>query len=59
MIKYNVMITETLQLIVEVIAENQIEAEEIVRSNWMDSKYVLSAGNFTGVDFDSSGVLLE
>ena len=44
MIKYNVMITETLQLIVEVIAENQIEAEEIVRSNWMDSKYVLSAG---------------
>ncbi len=51
MIKYNVMITETLQLIVEVIAENQIEAEEIVRSNWMDSKYVLSAGNFTGVEF--------
>ena len=50
MIKYNVMITETLQLIVEVIAENQIEAEEIVRSNWMDSKYVLSAGNFTGVE---------
>lgn len=51
MIKYNVMITETLQLIVEVIAENQIEAEEIVRSDWMDSKYVLSAGNFTGVEF--------
>ena len=51
MIKYNVMITETLQLIVEVIAENQIEAEEIVRSNWKDSKYVLSAGNFTGVEF--------
>lgn len=51
MTKYNVMITETLQLIVEVIAENHIEAEEIVRSNWMDSKYVLSAGNFTGVEF--------
>ncbi len=51
MTKYNVMITETLQLIVEVIAENQIEAEEIVRSDWMDSKYVLSAGNFTGVEF--------
>lgn len=51
MIKYNVMITETLQLIVEVIAKNQIEAEEIVRSDWMDSKHVLSAGNFTGVEF--------
>lgn len=51
MTKYNVMITETLQLIVEVIAKNQIEAEEIVRSDWMDSKYVLSAGNFTGVEF--------
>ena len=31
MTKYNIMITETLQLVVEVIAENQTEAEEIVK----------------------------
>ncbi len=51
MTKYNVMITETLQLVVEVIAENQIEAEEIVKNNWSNSKYILDAGNFTGVQF--------
>ncbi len=51
MTKYNIMITETLQLVVEVIAENQTEAEEIVKDNWSNSKYILDADNFTGVQF--------
>lgn len=51
MAKYKVMITEILELLVEVAAENETQAEKIVRSDWMDSKYVLSAGNFTGVKF--------
>ena len=50
---FKVTITETLKLTVEVEAENQHEAEQIVFDNWKDSKYVLDADNFIGVEFEA------
>lgn len=53
---YNVTITETLVMKVEVEAESQDEAEQLVSDAWHDSEYVLDADNFTGVEFTAEEV---
>ena len=54
--KYKVTITETLELAINVTAENQNEAERIARGRWEKGVYVLDAMNFTGAMF---GAVLE
>lgn len=49
--KFNVTITETLKLTVEVKAENHQEAERIVSNQWKNCNYILSGDNFTVVEF--------
>ena len=49
---YNVTITETLKLAVEVEARDPQEAEQIVSGNWRNSMYVLGADNFATVEFE-------
>ena len=51
--KYKVTITETLELAINVMAENQMEAERIARSHWEKGVYVLDAKNFTGAIFEA------
>ena len=53
---YNVTITETLVMKVEVEAESKDEAEQLVSDAWHDSEYVLDADNFTGVEFTAEEV---
>lgn len=48
---YDVMITETLQMIVPIEAENLAQAEEIAEKNWNNSQYILDADHFIGTDF--------
>jgi len=50
--KHKVTITETLQREIEVEAKNRIVADRIVRHGWDNSKYVLGADDFIGVDFE-------
>ncbi len=50
--KFSVQITETLQKIVTVEAENEDEALQEVREGWEDGTYILDADNFMEVDFD-------
>lgn len=54
--KYKVIITETLEKVVEVEARDKIEAEQIVSDAWHNSKYILDADNFTGVEFTAEEV---
>jgi len=49
--KFSVTITETLKITVEVDAENQEQAEQIVSDKWKNSEYILDADNFCGVEF--------
>lgn len=49
--KFNVTITETLKMTVEVEAKNQQQAEQIVSDKWKNSEYILDADNFCGVEF--------
>ena len=49
--KYKVTITETLQMEVEVEAENSVQAEEIVHNKYHHNDYVLDADRFQGVEF--------
>ena len=51
--KFNVTITETLKKTVEVEAESQDEAEQIVNDSWYRGDYILDADNFEGVVFDA------
>lgn len=53
MAKYDVSITETLRMTVEVDAENRFEAEQMVSDNWRNSKYILDAEHFQGVSFEA------
>ena len=53
MAKYDVTITETLRMTVEVDAENRFEAEQMVSDNWRNSEYVLNADHFQGVSFEA------
>ena len=50
---YEVTITETLQMTVEVEANSKEEAEELVERKWNDSEYILDAEAFKGVDFSA------
>ena len=50
---YEVTITETLQMTVEVEANSRLEAEALVESRWNDSEYILDAEAFKGVDFSA------
>lgn len=49
---YSVEITETLQLTVSCVSTSSEEAEEIIRSRYDRGEYVLSAENFTDVQFN-------
>jgi hypothetical protein len=50
---FEVTITETLKLVVEVEAEDQQEAEQYVSDRWRNSEYVLDAANFVSVEFEA------
>ena len=50
---FKVIITETLKRTVEVEAESQQDAKQIVSDEWRASKYVLDAENFHGVEFEA------
>jgi hypothetical protein len=50
---YKVVITETLQMTVEVDAPSCREAERIVTRNWENSDYILDADHFIGVKFSA------
>ncbi|MDR1702506.1 MAG: hypothetical protein LBR56_07000 [Sporomusaceae bacterium] len=49
---FAVTITETLKLTVNIEAENDDKAKQIVSDNWRNSEYILTADNFTDVDFE-------
>ena len=49
--KFSVTITEILKMVVEVKAQNQQQAEQIVSDRWRNSEYILDADNFFGVEF--------
>ena len=51
--KYDVTITETLRMTVEVDAENRFKAEQMVSDNWRNSEYILDADHFQGVSFEA------
>lgn len=51
--KFEVTITETLKKKVEVEAETQEEAEQIVTDDWYKGEHILDADNFTEVVFDA------
>lgn len=53
MAKYDVTITETLRMTVEMDAENRFEAEQTVSDNWRNSEYILDADHFQGVSFEA------
>lgn len=48
---FRVAITETLKLTVEVEAKDRHEAEQIVSDSWRNGEHVLTADNFSGVEF--------
>ena len=50
---FEVTITETLCMTVEVEADNPMEAEQIVADRWSNSDYLLDADSFTGVEFQA------
>ena len=49
--RFKVTIIETLKMDVEVEAENQEQAEQMVADGWKNGEYVLDAGSFTGVEW--------
>ena len=51
--KFGVTITETLKKKVEVEAETQEEAEQIVTDDWYKGEHVLDADDFTEVVFEA------
>lgn len=51
--KFEVTITETLKKTVEVEAETQEEAEQIVTDDWYKGEHILDADNFTEVVFEA------
>ena len=50
---YEVTITETLQMTVEVEATTREQAQELVERKWNDSEDILDAETFKGVDFSA------
>ena len=55
--KFKVTITETSRLTVEVEADDQQQAEQMVSDGWHRSEYVLDADNFVGVEFEAVPVV--
>lgn len=55
--KFKVTITEMLKRMVEVEADDQHEAEQMVSDGWHNSKYILDAEDFVGVAFEAVPVL--
>lgn len=49
---YQVEITETLKMRVNIEADSPEEAEEIANRNWCNSEYILDAECFEGADFN-------
>lgn len=50
---YQVVITETLKMKVDIEADSPKEAEEIAHDKWRNSEYILDAECFDGVEFNS------
>ena len=57
--KYLVTITETLELELELSAENAAQAEEMARDGYRVGSYILDASHFTDVDFSTKPVKRE
>lgn len=51
---FSVKITETLERIVTVEAENELDAVDKITRLYNESKIVLDADNFTGVDIEAT-----
>lgn len=49
--RYNVTITETLEMEVKVDSKSREEAENLVRREWGRSEYILDAEHFKDVEF--------
>ena len=52
--RFKVAIIETLKMDVEVEAEDQEQAEQMVADGWKKGEYVLDADNFMGVEFEAA-----
>lgn len=57
--EFDVTITETLKMTVNVEAASREEAEQMVSDGWRNSEYILDADNFTDVEFEASPVSRE
>lgn len=57
--KFEVTITETLKKKVEVEAETEEEAKQIVTDDWYKGEHILDADNFTEVDFEAKEQVVE
>ena len=55
--KYKVTITEISKMTVEVEADVQQQAEQLVSNRWHRSEYVLDADSFVGVEFEAVPVV--
>ena len=51
--RFKVTITETLKRTVEVEADEQQQAEQIVSADWRLGGYILDASDFTEVEFEA------
>ena len=49
--RFELTITETLKRTVEVEADDQHDAEQIVSDGWHSSKYILGSEDFVDVEF--------
>lgn len=58
-LRFKVTITETLKRTVEVEADNQQQAEQMVSDEWHRSKYILDADNFADVELEAVPVMPE
>lgn len=54
--KYRVTITEALKRTVDVTAECKEAAEQIVGDEWYSGKHILTADDFTGVEFEANTI---
>ena len=50
---FKITIIEMLMLTVRVKAKDYHEAKQIVSDDWANSKYILNADNFVGVEFEA------
>lgn len=50
---YEVVITETLKMRVDIEADSPEEAEQLANDRWRNSEFILDAGCFDGVEFNT------